>query len=338
MSSFLAMFPGQGSQSPEMSKELLKEFPEVAPLFEEAEDKSGLPLRKVCTSSEEYDKLQQTLYQQPSILTHSYAVWTLIQDRLDLVPSFFAGHSLGEYTALVASSKLEFGEAVALVCERARAMQESIFPGVGGMLAVRTKDSDLLAKLCFETKESYGGVLEIVNFNSPEQYILSGHKDALKYFAGVLKENKILARPLDVSGPFHSSLMREARERMAPILEKTVFTSNDNYVISNVTGEVVHPYGASSLVAQIDHPVLWLDTLRYAFSQGVDTFVEFGPGKVLSSLVSKSLPKGQKIFDTSCLPSALKVLETEFPRVEFHEAIPRKGRRAFVSKTVTERG
>jgi len=338
MSSFLAMFPGQGSQFPEMSKNLIKEFPEVIPLFEEAEDRSKMPLRRVCTSFDEYEKLQQTIYQQPSILTHSYAVWTVIQERLDLEPSFFAGHSLGEYTALVASQKLDFGEAISLVCERACAMQESIRPGVGGMLAVKTKDSQLLEKLCFETKESYGGVLEIVNFNSPEQYILSGHLDLLKIFFEVLRENKILGKLLDVSGPFHSSLMKEARLRMTPILEKTKLSKNDNYVISNVSGKVAHPYTCQSLISQIDHPVLWLDSLRCAFSQGVDTFVEFGPQQVLSSLVVKSLPKGPKIFNTSSLRVSLGELENELLRIKTEDALSQRQRVGHFSKEVADAG
>lgn len=312
MSGFLAMFPGQGSQSPEMSKELLKESPKAHLIFEEAEDLSKLPLRKICTEYNEFPKLQKTSYQQPSILTHSYAVWSLIQSELGLVPSFYAGHSLGEYSALVASRKLSFAEALQLVCERARAMEEAVPSGLGGMLAVRTKDFDLLSKLCFESRDSFGGVLDIVNFNSKEQYILSGHSDLLGHMLTVLKANKILARKLDVSGPFHSSLMKKARLRMAPRIKEASFVLNENYMITNVTGKVAQPYEAKYLIAQIDSPVLWSDTLSSAYDAGSEVYVEFGPGKVLSSLVRKNIPKAKAVFDTENFSHSLKNLEREF--------------------------
>lgn len=306
------MFPGQGSQSPQMSKELLEKSSKARLVFEQAEDISGLLLAKICTQSEQYSKLQLTSYQQPAILTHSYAVWCVVQEELGLVPSYFAGHSLGEYSALVAAGKLSFESAISLVCARAEAMQDCVPVGVGGMLAVRTKDFELLSKLCFQVKDSYQGVLEVVNFNSPEQYILSGHMDIIDKICGVLKENKILARKLDVSAPFHSSLMKNARLKMKPLIEGASFCFNENYVIANLTGKLAHPYEPRYLVSQIDSPVLWSESIKYAESQDVNSYIEFGPQKILSSLVRRTASKYKMLFDTSNVFHSIKSIQKEF--------------------------
>lgn len=316
MLDLLAMFPGQGSQSPGMSEELLSQSSQARLLFEEAEDVCGLPLKKLCTSKEDFPKLKLTSYQQPAILTHSYATWAFLSEELGLNPSCFAGHSLGEYTALVASEKLSFHDALKLVCERAKAMEESVPAGLGGMIAVRTKDFELLSKLCFEVKETSGGVVELVNFNSPEQFILSGHSNILSHMLGVFKENKILARKLDVSGPFHSSLMKPARLEMTEKINETQFFDNEALVIANVTGKFEQPYEPKYLISQIDHPVLWTDTLQQAYTAGVNAYVEFGPGKVLSSLVSKTIPQFKFAFDTKDILSSLEKIRRELQRDE----------------------
>ena len=327
MLSILAMFPGQGSQSPGMSKELLEKSPKARLIFEEAEDISQMPLRELCSQEEHFPKLKLTSYQQPAILTHSFAVWSFMSDEIEIDPLFFAGHSLGEYTALVASGKLSFSDALTLVCERAKAMEEAVPHGLGSMLAVRTKDIDLLSKLCFQEQDGSDRVLEIVNINSPEQYILSGHTDFIKHMMRVLKENKILARQLDVSGPFHSSLMKKARIEMAPKIEGSSFCSNDSFVIANVSGKLEQPYEPSLLISQIDKPVLWRDTLQTAYAGGADTYIEFGPGKVLTSLVPKTISKFQFTLDTKDVFSSLHKLKNEFQKLYPQDAeikTPRK--------------
>ncbi len=306
MTDVLAMFPGQGSQQPSMSKTLLSNSPKARLIFEQAEDVSKMQLSKICSQPEEYDKLLLTAYQQPAILTHSFAVWSIIQEETGLVPSYFAGHSLGEYTALVAAEKLTFPRAIALVCLRAEAMQKAVPKGVGGMLAARTKDPELLSKLCFQIQNEREETLEIVNYNSAEQYILSGHMGSIDRAVSLLKENRILSRKLDVSAPFHSSLMKPARKAMIPHIEDTVFTHNDNCVIANTTGNPAQPYQAHHLIEQIDNPVLWSKSMEYALAQEVSCFIEFGPQKVLASLAKKITPKDARVHETSDPFSALK--------------------------------
>ncbi len=311
MPDLLAMFPGQGSQQAEMSKSLLANSPKAQLIFEQAEDISKLLLKKTCSQADEYHNLVLTTYQQPAILTHSYAVWSLIKEETDISPQYFAGHSLGEYTALVAAEKLSFEHAISLVCLRAKAMQEAVPTGVGSMLAVRTKDFDLLSKVCFQIQSDYQGVLEIVNYNSSDQFILSGHTSNIDLAAKMLRENKILSRKLDVSAPFHSSLMKPARLQMAPQIEKTSFTKNDNCIIANVTGNPAQPYGQQQLLSQIDSPVLWSKTMEYVTAQEVSCFIEFGPHKILSSLAKKIVPKGSEIYNTSNPFEALKAFQTK---------------------------
>ena len=330
MLDFLAMFPGQGSQSPAMSLELLQNFEEARLVFEEAEDLSQISLKKICTDPDEADKLSLTTYQQPALLTHSYAVWLVLRKELGLTHCFYAGHSLGEYTALAASGKLSFKDALFLVCQRAKAMEEAVPAGLGGMLAVRARDFELLSKLCFELQDISGRVLEIVNYNSPEQFILSGHSDAIDEMALTLKENKVLAKKLSVSGPFHSSLMKPAREVLAKEIKKVHFFENEEKIIPNVLGALRGSYDENYLISQMDNPVLWKDTLESAWTNGCEAFVEFGPGKVLSSLVKKNLPKASFVFDTKDIVSSLKVLEKGLLTEEF----PISEKKDHFSKTV----
>ena len=330
MLDFLAMFPGQGSQSPGMSFELLQNFDEARLVFEEAEDLSQIPLQKICTDPGEAEKLSLTTYQQPALLAHSYAVWLVLRKELGLAPCFYAGHSLGEYTALAASGKLSFKDALFLVCRRAKAMEEAVPAGLGGMLAVRARDFELLSKLCFELQDISGRVLEIVNYNSPEQFILSGHSDVIDEMALTLKENKVLAKKLPVSGPFHSSLMKPAREVLAKEIKKVHFFENEEKVIPNVLGALRGSYDENYLISQMDNPVLWKDTLESAWTNGCEAFVEFGPGKVLSSLVKKNLPKASFVFDTKDIVSSLKILEKSLLTEEF----PISEKKDHFSKTV----
>ena len=222
--SILAVFPGQGSQKVGMGKELLDNFPLAKHTFEEAEDTTRIQIRKLCLEGPA-DKLQLTENQQPCILTVSTAVWRVCQANAGLTASYFAGHSLGEYSALVASERLPFAEAVSMVHTRGKAMQEATPLNTGAMAAVMGGTAEAILTTCDETKHPNGEVAELVNFNAPGQHILSGHKNAVLKVSDILKKKlglKII--PLPVSAPFHSSLMVAAREKMAPIIENANFS------------------------------------------------------------------------------------------------------------------
>ncbi len=304
MAKILAMFPGQGSQSVGMGKDLCDKFDLARNTFSEADEVLGFKLSRLCFEGPEED-LRLTANQQPAILTTSVAVWRVLTSETDLSPAMFAGHSLGEYSALVATGKLDFARAVKLVRMRGQAMQRAVPEGTGAMAAVIGIDPGLLIKEC-EAVDSGLGRVEVVNFNSSQQQIVSGHKEAVDALVAKLAEAKIRCTPLPVSAPFHSSLMAPAREEMVPELEQTPLVSTEHPVIANLTGKISHPYTIDNLVQQIDSPVLWTDTLSTAVENGCDTFFEIGPGKVLFGLARRGVPKGSKIVHSDSIDKAIK--------------------------------
>lgn len=295
----VAMFPGQGSQYLGMGKELLKEFPYSAAVFEEAEDAISVPIRKLCFDGPE-DELTATANTQPCILTHSVAVFKVLSQEAGYAPQVFMGHSLGEYSAVVASGKLAFADAVRLVRKRGEAMQRAVPLGKGAMAAILNLPEDQLSALCAEAIAAAAPVdgrpqtVEIVNYNSPQQLVIAGHKAAV---AAVVEaagsKDGVRAVPLATSAPFHSSLMVKAREEMAPLLEATAFVATAAEVIANITAEPVVGYGAELLIQQIDGPVKWSNSLTTAFERGARQFTEVGPGKVLFGLARKNLPRSE---------------------------------------------
>ena len=303
MASILTMFPGQGSQYVGMGKELCDKFDVARKTFSEADEVLGFRLSDLCFTGPEQD-LRLTANQQPAILTTSIATWRVLRSEADLRPTLFAGHSLGEYSALVATGKLEFSSAVNLVRMRGQAMQKAVPEGTGAMAAVIGMDPHSLIEKC-EAVDVNLGKVEVVNFNSPQQQIVSGHKEAVEALAEALAGQKIRCSTLPVSAPFHSSLMAPARDDMTPKLEETPLDSTEHRVIANLTGKLAHPYAVDNLIRQIDSPVHWTDTLTTAVDEGCDSFFEIGPGKVLFGLARKTIPRGLKIIHSDAIEKAI---------------------------------
>lgn len=303
MAKILAMFPGQGSQYVGMGKELCDKFHIARNTFSEADEVLGFKLSNLCFDGPEED-LRLTANQQPAILTASVAVWRVLTSETDLSPAMFAGHSLGEYSALVAAGKLDFSQAVKLVRMRGQAMQRAVPEGTGAMAAVIGFDAETLIDKC-DGVDSRLGKVEVVNFNSSQQQIVSGHKEAVEALVRALAEEKIRCTPLPVSAPFHSSLMAPAREEMTPILEGATFYSTEQPVIANLTGKLSQPYSVGNLIKQIDSAVLWTETLSTAVGEGCDTFSEIGPGKVLFGLARRGVPRGLKITHSDSIDKAI---------------------------------
>lgn len=309
MSRALAMFPGQGSQSVGMAKELLEQFPSTRLLFEEAEDATHLPIRQLCNEGPE-EKLQLTANQQPCILTVSVAMYQVLQKEANFQAQIFAGHSLGEYSALVASEKLTLWDAVLLVKLRGEAMQEAVPEGKGAMAAVLNGEERKLVEICRTVTEDSNGTVEVVNFNSPTQQIISGSKKEVQQVIDLLAAEKIRAKLLPVSAPFHSSLMTPAKDKMAPLLTDVSLKDSPLPVIANLTGSIEQAYKIELLIEQIDHPVLWTKTMETALDNKCNFFVEVGPGAVLSGLARRWLPSDVKFVNCSKLLEAVRAVQS----------------------------
>jgi len=304
MANILAMFPGQGSQYVGMGKALCDGFEVARNTFSEADEVLDFKLSDLCFNGPEAE-LRLTANQQPAILTTSIAVWRILTSETGLRPKLFAGHSLGEYSALVAAGKLDFAQAVGLVRIRGQAMQRAVPEGTGAMAAVIGLDTATLIGKC-KAIDTRLGTVEVVNFNGPQQQIVSGHKTAVETLTKALADEKIRCTPLPVSAPFHSSIMAPAREEMTPKLEGTPLNSTEHPVIANLTGQLAQPYTIDNLIKQIDSPVLWTDTLATAVAEGCDTCFEIGPGKVLFGLARKAVPKGSKIIHSDAIDKAVE--------------------------------
>ncbi len=285
------IFPGQGSQSVGMGNELYKKFDLVKKVFKEADSKLNYSISKIILDGPESD-LKLTKNTQPAILTISYSIFKLITEEfnVDLKKdiNFYAGHSLGEYSALVASGSLSFTDAVLLLHQRGKLMQEAVPSGKGSMIAVMGLDLKEINKFIEEIKGDKG-VCEVANDNSHSQIILSGDKSAIDEISKNLKNNKKKSIPLPVSAPFHCSLMKPAAKKM----EKNIFETNFNnprvQIVSNVTARATKNSDdiKKLLVEQIFSKVRWRESIEYMINNGVKEFIEIGPGKVLSGLVKR---------------------------------------------------
>jgi len=297
------VFPGQGSQHAGMGKELAENFPVAKNVFEEANDALGFDLASLCFNGPE-EELKLTANTQPAILTMSIAALRVLQAETGLTPSCAAGHSLGEYSALVCAGALSLADAVCIVRRRGTFMQEAVPVGEGAMAAVMGLENDELEAVCLEAAK--GQVVSPANFNCPGQIVIAGHTAAVERAMELAKARgakRALALP--VSAPFHCSLMEPAGQRLAGVLEAVEVSPLACPVITNVEAA---PNGDASrvkelLVRQVSAPVRWDESVSCMSELGVSRFVEIGPGKVLSGLV-KRIVKGcsaDNVYDVASL-------------------------------------
>jgi len=280
------LFPGQGSQKVGMGRALAETFPVCRETFEEADHALGEPLSRLCFEGPA-EALQLTEHTQPAILAMSTAVARLIESR-GVVPAWAAGHSLGEYSAHVAAGTVTFADALRIVRQRGRFMQEAVPVGEGAMAAVLGADVETVARACAEAAQ--GEVVSAANLNAPGQIVIAGGTAAVARATErvrALGARRVVLLP--VSAPFHCALMRPAEERLAPLLRSLAVRDPRLPVVANVDAEPKRD-GASAidaLVRQVSAPVLWESVVRRLASEGVRTYVEVGPGNVLAGLVKK---------------------------------------------------
>ena len=284
------IFPGQGSQSVGMGKELYKNFDLVKKIFRESDDRLKYPISKIILEGPESD-LKLTKNTQPAILTVSYSIFKLVTEEFNIQIKdikYFAGHSLGEYTALVSSKSLNFSDAVFLLHERGKYMQEAVPTGKGAMLAVMGQKIDDIQNFIDQISKDKG-VCEIANDNSEGQTILSGDKEAIDEINKILKANKKKSIFLPVSAPFHCSLMQPAAKKMEETINQINFKNPTIDLISNVTALPIRDSSEIKklLVKQIYSKVRWRESVLFMIKNGINEFIELGPGKVLSGLVKR---------------------------------------------------
>lgn len=288
LSKITIIFPGQGSQYVGMGKDFYEKYESVKKIYKKADDILGCDLSKLIFEGPE-NELRITKHTQPAIVTTSVALWTVIQEELELVPNFMAGHSLGEYSALTASGNIHFEDSLNLVRKRGIFMDDASTQVNGTMAAVLGINREELQKIC-EYITSKGYVVQLANINSPNQIVISGVTEGIELAGKLAKEKgakKII--PLSVSGPFHSVLMESAKNRLAPVVNEVDINRADVQVVMNVTGkpEFNELQIRNNLIEQVVSPVLWTDSIEWMIKNGTDTFIEVGPGKVLSGLVKK---------------------------------------------------
>ncbi|HCM39337.1 MAG: [acyl-carrier-protein] S-malonyltransferase [Bdellovibrionales bacterium GWB1_52_6] len=350
----VAFFPGQGSQTVGMGKDLFQNFKSAQTVFEEASDSTHLDIRKLCFDGPEAELLL-TENTQPCLLTVSVAAFRIAVQEFGFLPAAVAGHSLGEYSALVAAGSLPLAKAAAWVRERGRAMQQAVPAGQGTMAAVMGLADADVERLCAQASEnarkrrasgenselSVAATVEPANFNAPGQIVIAGSTDAVAEAIALIKGGGEFpggkAIPLSVSAPFHSTLMSPARTRMAEL-----FANADSLAqprrpvcpyVPNRTARLTQESGIifELLVEQVDHAVLWKQSVTHLLEQNYTRFVEFGPGKVLSGLTKRiAQPLGKScdllnVSDVASLTNTGKVLAGPAPEAATSPAVPPGG-------------
>ena len=302
------LFPGQGSQKVGMGLDLAESFPAARAVFDEADAALGFPLSKLCFEGPEED-LKLTENTQPAILTCSVAVLAVLRERGRASADFVAGHSLGEYSALVAAGAIGFQYAVRLVKKRGRYMQEAVPAGEGAMAALLGMEPAKVMEVCEQAAE--GQIVSPANMNSPAQVVIAGHTAAVERAVELAKAAGALkAVMLPVSAPFHCALMRPAQERLAADLDAIEFRDLQIPLVNNAGAKIIRT-GAEAregLKEQVPSPVRWEESIRLLAAEGVEDFLEVGPGRVLTGLlrgIDRAL-KGQAVSDVASLEKALQ--------------------------------
>ena len=306
---FAFIFPGQGSQSVGMLNTIAHR-PEVKAVIQEASDALGEDVAKLIAEGPA-EALSLTTNTQPVMLTAGVAFYRAWLAEGGAVPAMMAGHSLGEYSALVAAGVIAFKDAVPLVRFRAEAMQTAVPVGTGGMAAILGLDDDIVKQVCDQASQASGQIVEAVNFNAPGQVVIAGSSDAVTKACELLKAaGAKRALPLPVSAPFHSSLLQPASEKLQNYLSSVVFNTPTISVVNNVDVEVLNDPVAikDALVRQAAKPVRWHETINAMANQGITQVIECGPGKVLAGLAKRinGQVTGLAVFDEASLQEVLQ--------------------------------
>src|ERR1700723_1799765 len=307
MSKLAFLFPGQASQYPGMGKSLAETFPESKAVFDEADAALGFSISKMCFEGSE-EELKLTENTQPAILTVSVAAFRALEKR-GIAPDLVAGHSLGEYSALVAAGALDLATAVRLVRGRGHYMQEAVPPGEGAMAAILGLSPSDVSEIC--KKAADGEVLSPANLNSPEQTVISGAAAAVKRAVEIASQSGAKrAVILPVSAPFHCALMMPAQKRLEVDLKATRFTALKFPLVTNVDAEAIitGDEARDALIRQVTSPVRWLDSIHEMIEAGVNVFVEVGPGRVLTGLL-RQIDRGVRVFNVEDSASLKTTLE-----------------------------
>ena len=310
------IFPGQGSQSVGMLGSFASENPDyneiILSTFQQASDTLGFDLWEMTQNGPE-SELNTTRNTQPAMLAAGFALWQIWQSKNGAAPAVLAGHSLGEYTALVCAEAIDFSEAIDLVATRGRYMQEAVESGEGAMAAILGLDDNEVIKVCEDVAEQSGRVISAVNFNAPGQVVIAGHSDAVEQAISLAKNTGAKkAIKLTVSVPSHCALMDSAGERLEKKLAAITVERPVIPVINNVHVTIENEVDSirDSLVKQLSKPVRWVETINKMVAEGTDQIVECGPGKVLTGLnkrINRQMPT-QPIFDTATIDKVFEEL------------------------------
>ncbi len=291
LKNYAIVFPGQGSQKPQMLADIAKHYPQVNDTFDEASAALGFDLWNIVQENPE-DKLNQTEFTQPALLTASVALWKIVNNQVTLAPQYLAGHSLGEYSALVCGESVDFETAVKLVNFRGQFMQDAVPVGVGAMAAIIGLDADEVATLCKQVADHE--VLTPANYNAIGQTVVAGHEAAVEKLISIAKEKGAkIAKRIPISVPSHCALMTPAAKKFADKLIEAKINPAKIPVIHNVDVKIHQDRESISkaLTTQLDHPVRWVESIQWMAKNGVENIIECGPGKVLAGLIKRISPE-----------------------------------------------
>jgi [acyl-carrier-protein] S-malonyltransferase len=291
------VFPGQGSQYVGMGRQLYDREPVARALYDEADEQVGFALSAICFDGPE-EALTDTAVQQPALFTTSLAAWAVARERGEARADYLAGHSLGEFSALAAAGALSFGAGLALVRRRGELMKLAGQRNPGGMAAVLGLDAEPVAELCARAAAETGQFVGIANDNCPGQIVISGHEAALTYAVDLLQNigaRRVVRLPISIAA--HTPLMSAVAGEFADAVDTTELAEAQIPIIANVTARPVRSAGdiRNELKAQLTSPVAWTDSIRYLAAQGVDTYVETGPGDVLLGLIKRIDREAQRV-------------------------------------------